>query len=71
MKIPKQSKPVRRAGFMNRLKVNGISNLIPSTFDDESEDITDIEDEGDASDLDDGGEEAGGESYEGNDEVGE
>jgi hypothetical protein len=69
MKIPKQSKPVRRAGFINRLKIKGASNVMPSMIEDEPEDIPGVEDEGDTGDTDEAGEEVGEEAYEGTDEV--
>ncbi len=65
MKIPKQSKPVRRAGFMNRLKIKGASKVTPSMIGDEAEDIPGEEDEEDAGDT----EEAVEEAYEDADEV--
>ncbi len=43
MKIPKQSKPVRRAGLKNRLKPKFANQVAQSTIDDV--DVTDTDDE--------------------------
>jgi hypothetical protein len=77
MKIPKQSKPVRRAGFKNHLKTTNVNKVTQSMVDDESEDDLmddDIGDEGDGDEgdlIDTDETEAGEEAFEGVDEVAE
>ncbi len=72
MKIPKQSKPVRRAGFANRLKIKAANQVTPSTIEDEPDgdnDDDETADEGDYNgDADYTGEEAE-ETFEGTDEA--
>jgi hypothetical protein len=60
MKIPKQSKPVRRAGFATRLKIKGAGNIMPSTLDDDDvdDDNAGAEEENDYDEAEDAGEDS-------------